>query len=261
MTNLSIQRAIRGAINLFNPTHEQLNIAVKKTSGGETVLNDIVLGLNGYPHKFRRRPLKLCRTRQTELRKKLRGRVRRTSFSHKIQELDSAFVLDGVSSPELGLSLVSLSVQLLQPKWVVEFGSAFGLGALSIVNAMSEQNGGIFDGFEFEDWRAELAADGLKHFSGVTNAVHKGKIEEQFPRVKQKRGKVNFAFVDAAHTYEATMGYHELLCNNCSRGAVFVYDDINWSDEMLSFWNDAIAENRVTDAIEIENRYGVVQVR
>lgn len=196
----------------------------------------------------------------TAVRAKLVGEVRQTSFQHRDQSLDGAYVFDGVSSPRLGLRLLYHAVRHFRPRRCVELGSAFGAATGAIAMGLRDNGAGAICGIEYEPWRAELANSIVRSIlpEDAISGVRVGRAEEEVPAVAAELGSIDFAFVDAVHKYDDTMGYHELLISHCAAGALAVYDDLPFSDEMERFWRDALNTRRVAGAARVARRWGVI---
>lgn len=200
-------------------------------------------------------------TRRKELVDRLSGEVRKTSFRHEMTEMDAGKCASDVSSPAIGGRLVYHAIKIFKPQQVVELGSAFGIGTLYIASALSANKRGFVTGIEYEGWRAEIADEIVsKTFPGY-GEIRAGRIEDVLPTILEgdRQRRVDFAFVDAVHKYDDTLGYHRLLRDRVSDGAVVIYDDINWSDEMRRFWSDLIEDEAISDALLINNRWGMVR--
>ena len=63
--------------------------------------------------------------------------------------------------------------------------------------------------------------------------------------------QVDVAFVDANHTYEASMMYFDVLAQKVHEKSVVVMDDIHHSEEMERAWKDICADERVTSTIDL----------
>lgn len=210
--------------------------------------------------------LEPARQRARDLRRRLRGMRRETSVRNSIQMADASLVCERVSSPSRGMTVLHHAAAIRRPRWSVELGSAFGIGTLSIALGVRDVPGAIVDGIEFEGWRADIAREGVRAVLGQRADVHHGAIEDLLPRLARRRAEegvagVELAFVDAAHTYEATMGYHHLIARCAAQGALVIYDDIGWSAGMRRFWQDVVRAPEITDAIELGNRWGVTRYR
>lgn len=191
----------------------------------------------------------------------LRGKMRQTSFRHEVVEMDAAECFAGVSSANAGGRLLHALVCMCNPQLAVELGSAFGMSSMYVVDAIREVGYGEFVGIELEAWRAEIAQRNIESVTPECGKVVAGPIERVLPEAVPENGgeKIDFAFVDAVHKYENTMEYHQLLKKRIGEGAIVVYDDINWSEEMRRFWGDLMMDSSVTDALLVDQRYGCVR--
>jgi len=195
-----------------------------------------------------------------ELSASLKGQVRETYHRMAMESMDAADACSLLSSSAAGRRLLMHVVETREPKRTVEFGSAFGVGSLALCHAIDRNGGGRFDGIEYEPWKAELGTERVQEILGPSAIVHPGRIEDVFPRLmSEDPTPVDLAFVDAVHSYEATMGYHELLVGHLSEGAIVIYDDVYWSSEMTRFWEDLLRDSAVRDAICVDAQWGVVR--
>ena len=67
----------------------------------------------------------------------------------------------------------------------------------------------------------------------------------------KERGELDLAFVDANHTYEATMRYADFLLNRLTEKGILVLDDIHYSEQMERAWNELKADPRVTTSMDL----------
>jgi len=68
---------------------------------------------------------------------------------------------------------------------------------------------------------------------------------------KHTRAKLDVAYVDANHTYEATMRYVQFLLQRMTEKGVIVLDDIHYSNEMERAWNELKADARVSTSMDL----------
>ena len=59
------------------------------------------------------------------------------------------------------------------------------------------------------------------------------------------------AYVDANHTYEATMRYADFLLNRLTEKGILVLDDIHYSEQMERAWSELKADPRVTTSMDL----------
>ena len=63
--------------------------------------------------------------------------------------------------------------------------------------------------------------------------------------------KIDVAFIDANHTYEATLTYFNALASRVHDKSVIVLDDIHYNEEMERAWKAICADERVTSTIDL----------
>jgi len=66
-----------------------------------------------------------------------------------------------------------------------------------------------------------------------------------------KGERIDLAFVDANHTYEATIRYADFLLNRLTEKGILVLDDIHYSEQMERAWSELKADPRVTTSMDL----------
>ena len=66
-----------------------------------------------------------------------------------------------------------------------------------------------------------------------------------------KGERIDLAYVDANHTYEATMRYADFLLNRLTEKGILVLDDIHYSEQMERAWRELKADPRVTTSMDL----------
>ncbi len=66
-----------------------------------------------------------------------------------------------------------------------------------------------------------------------------------------KDERIDLAFVDANHTYEATMRYADFLLNRLTEKGILVLDDIHYSEQMERAWSELKTDPRVTTSMDL----------
>ena len=79
--------------------------------------------------------------------------------------------------------------------------------------------------------------------------VQNSEFRCQSSEVKGER--IDLAFVDANHTYEATMRYADFLLNRLTEKGILVLDDIHYSEQMERAWRELKADPRVTTSMDL----------
>ncbi len=205
-------------------------------------------------------PVRAAVTHAEHLRKTLAGTVRTTWLRWGLRSMDASDALARLSSPAPACALLAELIARTAPAWVVEIGSAFGVASVAMASALVAGGRGRFDGIELEDWKAALADAAVRAVLGDRGAVHAGGVESVLPALVDRRAtRIDFAFVDALHTYDATWAEHRLLVAATAPGAVVVYDDVSFSDDMRRCWSAIARAPEVTDAVLVSGRWGVTR--
>lgn len=142
-------------------------------------------------------------------------------------------------SPRQAALLASL-VKAFGSKCIVELGTNVGISSAYLASATA----GRVVTLEASSARAELARE-LHANLGIKNVEYvAGLFEDTLHKVLAAMPEVDFAFVDGHHEYEPTLHYFNLIADHAQPGAVFVFDDIRWSEGMNKAWTQLQADER-----------------
>ncbi|MBK8701413.1 MAG: class I SAM-dependent methyltransferase [Saprospiraceae bacterium] len=139
-----------------------------------------------------------------------------------------------VSSPAKCRMLFNL-VNKFRPQTLIELGTSLGLSALYM--AMANGTTQIYT-IEADPAIHKLAR--LLFEKNHTQNIHafRGTFEEQLPSLFKKVERVDAAYIDGNHTYDATMVHFEMLLPCCHADSILIFDDIYWSDGMSKAWEE-----------------------
>jgi predicted O-methyltransferase YrrM len=134
------------------------------------------------------------------------------------------------------------------PKYILELGTSLGLTTsyLASVNSAS-----VCHTIEGAPKLAELAKQNFSKLYINNIVAHVGNIDEILPEVLKTLPTIDFAFFDANHTKEATMRYFHLCLSKINGKSMFVFDDIHWSEEMASAWNEIKNHPKVRVSLDV----------
>lgn len=65
-----------------------------------------------------------------------------------------------------------------------------------------------------------------------------GNIKDTLPDILTQIKKVDFALIDATHTYEGTISYFNQILPYVHKGSILAIADIHWSKEMNQAWEE-----------------------
>ncbi len=116
---------------------------------------------------------------------------------------------------------------------VIELGTCVGLNA----KYLARQTNGCLVTFEGAAELARIASSNLTE-SNVEIIV--GNISDTLPEYLSKIDFVDFAFIDANHTYSSTLSSLKSLLQKVRSGSIIAIGDIHWSPEMQAAWNEIV---------------------
>lgn len=158
------------------------------------------------------------------------------------------------SSPAKDARFFYRLAQYLKPNTILELGTS--LGITSIYLAKAAPNARIIS-LEGCPETAKIANANFKKV-GVDNIeVVVGNIDmtlcSTFPRI----GKIDLAYIDANHSYDATLRYFNQLIDDCHNESCLIFDDIYQKEEMTAAWKEICNNSRINVALDFFN-FGIV---
>ena len=133
-----------------------------------------------------------------------------------------------------------------RPLEILELGTSLGITTAYLASADSRNRIMTLEG----------SGEVLKVAQGVWRALRLENIEWQEGNIDDTlyihaRDKLDLVYVDANHTYEATMRYVGYLLPRMNEKGMVVVDDIHYSQEMEKAWEDLKKDERVTSSMDL----------
>jgi len=98
---------------------------------------------------------------------------------------------------------------------------------------------------------AERASENFKSLGLDHIEVIQGNFDDTLELLLAKVPEVNWVFFDGNHRKEATLRYFHQCLEKISDNAIFIFDDINWSGEMMEAWETIKASPKVSITIDL----------
>ncbi len=173
-------------------------------------------------------------------------------YSHRFERVAS-IVRNSSVSDRYGRLLFRL-VEYFKPQTIIEIGTSVGLSTLYMALANPDANVYTIEGCTTKSEQATTNFNAMQ----VSNIEqHIGRFDLVLPDLVKQAGKLDFAFIDGNHTYEATIENFKTLLAIANNDTVFVFDDIHWSADMQKAWNKISDHKGVTVSIDLY-RFGIV---
>ena len=155
-----------------------------------------------------------------------------------------------LESPKVGQLLFRIVVWMGQqekkPLEILELGTSLGLTTAYLAAAGSRNKVTTLEGSEAV----------LKVAQGVWRALrleniewHEGQIDDTL--YTYAREKIDLTYIDANHTYDATIRYVNYLLPLLTEKGIIAIDDIHHSEEMERAWSELKADKRVTTSMDL----------
>ncbi|MDQ3048113.1 MAG: class I SAM-dependent methyltransferase [Bacteroidota bacterium] len=139
-------------------------------------------------------------------------------------------------------------VNYFQPANVLELGTSLGISTAYMAMANTSASVTTMEGCP------ELATIAKQNFSkeGIKNInIITGNFDDKLPEFLSRNPSLDFVFFDGNHRKQPTLDYFHQCLKNSHAQSVFIFDDINWSDEMQEAWSEIKAHEKVTVTIDL----------
>lgn len=210
---------------------------------------------------------------ETEWTQRIEARRRELMSDQALVAPDIPSESGGAEQPPFAVSTASLWISLppllclflmrlvreLAPRSCLELGTGFGISGAYQAASLDLNGTGRLETFERAAGLAGIAEEGFSALAlGERVGLRVGPIEEMLEEAAERISPVDYAFVDADHTAQATIEHFEIMLPHLADGAVVVLDDINWPT-MTEAWKRIRRHRRASLALGLR-RLGVVVV-
>lgn len=137
---------------------------------------------------------------------------------------------------------------------VLELGTSIGV-TTSYLSSSSKSIKCVT--FEGSDELATVAQENFVKLNLSNIEIVVGDINETLKHKLSEIEKLDFVFMDANHKSTAILNYFDQCLEKSHNDTIFVFDDINWSDDMLFAWNEIKNYPQVTSTINLFH-FGIV---
>lgn len=139
-------------------------------------------------------------------------------------------------------------VNFSNAKNVLELGTSLGLTTAYLASVNSKIKCVSFEG---APEIAEIAKKNLELLQINNVEIIEGNIDEVLDKALTGFDTLDFVFFDANHRKEPTLKYFDKCLHFINENSIFVFDDINWSNDMKMAWNEIKNNDKVTSTIDL----------
>jgi len=134
-----------------------------------------------------------------------------------------------------------------QCKTIFELGTSFGINTLYL----STSAGSTITTFEGSPEIASMARQSFEAANGTNIRMVIGNLDDTLHQQVQSVDQIDLAFMDANHRSEPTLRYFECLIQKMNEQSIVIVDDIHYSTEMESAWNELKQHKRVRASADL----------
>jgi predicted O-methyltransferase YrrM len=116
---------------------------------------------------------------------------------------------------------------------ILELGTSLGINTAYLEKTAANE----IISFEGDPNVYQMAKEHLLPSKKLTLVL--GNIDQQLPeQLSQLKSPLDLVYIDANHTYEATLNYFHQLIAHHHQSSIFILDDIHWSKGMNQAWEE-----------------------
>lgn len=140
-----------------------------------------------------------------------------------------------------------------RPLQILELGTSLGITTAYLASPDSRNNVRTYEGsgevlkVAQGIWRALK----LENIFWVEGNIDDTLLPSDLSLLYNAPARVDIAYVDANHTYEATKRYADFLLERLNQKGVLAIDDIHYSEEMERAWQELKLDPRVTTTMDL----------
>ena len=138
------------------------------------------------------------------------------------------------------------------PNNILEIGTNLGISGCYALESLKENKQAKLITMEGLPQLCEIAGD---RFASIVPAskfdIREGLFDATFPELLGENIRFDLLFIDGNHQKEPTISYFKALKDRIASTAIFVFDDINWSDHMKEAWETIKNDSGVNFALDL----------
>lgn len=153
-----------------------------------------------------------------------------------------------LESPRVGQLLMRICIyvgqQLERPLNIIELGTSLGISTAYLASASSTNRITTYEGSPEIAALAEQNWEtlGLKNITLIQGNIHETLAPKE---------PIDIAYMDANHSYEATMLYYNIIRTHAHEKSIIILDDIYHNPGMTQAWTEICARPEVTSTMNL----------
>lgn len=136
---------------------------------------------------------------------------------------------------------------------IVELGTSLGVNTMYLAKYEATK----VTTFEGDPSLVKIAQANFDHLQAHNIMIVEGNIDKTLSSFLDGSIRPDMVYIDANHTYEATLKYFNTIIHNKHDETIVIIDDIKWSSGMQKAWKKIASHPEVTLSIDL-NKMGIV---
>jgi predicted O-methyltransferase YrrM len=158
----------------------------------------------------------------------------------------------GITSSKYSALLYRI-IKHFRMREIVELGTSLGVNTLYLAKYEATK----VTTFEGDTSLTKIAQDNFNDHQAHNINIIEGNIDKTLSSYFDGSIRPDLVYIDANHTYEATLKYFNIIIHNKHDETIVVIDDIKWSESMQRAWKNIVDHPEVTMSIDL-NKCGMV---
>lgn len=139
-------------------------------------------------------------------------------------------------------------VNFTNSQFILELGTSIGLNTLYLAKANSKSTVYTIEGCSE---LAKFAGNLFEEQNAKNIFLINETFEKALPTSLKEIPQLDLLYVDGNHNYSSTINYFNLGLEKKHNHSVFIFDDINWNEEMQKAWQEIKAHPEVTISLDV----------
>lgn len=153
------------------------------------------------------------------------------------------------SKPLFAALLLYHLAKRFRPGTALELGTNVGISSAYIAAGLQGRE--RLTTLEVSPYRLRLAREVHARLGLANIGYRQGLFVETLGPALQEIGSPDLVFIDGHHQYEPTLAYFEAIWPHARPGALFIFDDIRWSQGMRRAWAKLREDERFALVVDV----------
>jgi predicted O-methyltransferase YrrM len=164
------------------------------------------------------------------------------------RRLSVKYIAKNYSSSKYKAGLLYRLSSYFKPAHILELGTSLGIGTTALALGFPQAKISTLEGCPET---ASVAKENFI-FNGLKNIeILTGEFGSSLQNALEKLSSVDMVYIDGNHRSEPTLEYFNSCLKKANTNTVFIFDDIHWSADMETAWDNIKQHAAVTVTVDL----------